>query len=262
MSAAAAGGAPLAGLTVVVTRPRDDAQALVAGIEALGGEALVCPALRIEYAEPRELEERLGNLAAFQWLVLTSVNAVRSLAPLFGWSRFSGKIAVVGSATAKALRALGYEESIAPPESTGAALASAMREYVAGGDRVLLPQSDIAIDALAMALGQAGATVVRVVSYRTRPGTREDAGAVVDRLGARIPDIVLFASPSAVRGLAAMLTAEEWKQLMDAAAIVSIGPTTSAQITALGLRVAREANPHTNEGLLDALRACSEGRKA
>jgi uroporphyrinogen-III synthase len=129
------------------------------------------------------------------------------------------------------------------------------------GERLVLPQSDAAAADLALALGAAGAKVVRVVSYRTRPGTRDDAEGLVGRLRERVPDIVLFASPSAVRGLGAVLTTEEWTQLMNAAAIVSIGPTTSAQVAALGLHVACEARPHTNDGLLAALVAWRKGRR-
>ncbi|HNR98466.1 MAG TPA: uroporphyrinogen-III synthase [Planctomycetota bacterium] len=262
MRGARAGGRALRGMTVVVTRSRDDGGPLAAGIEAMGGEALVCPAIRVELGDAEALGRAAGSLARFDWIVFTSANGVRSLAPLLERTRFSGKIAVIGNATAAALRRLGYEEHLASVDSTGAALAAVLGGRVAAGERVLAPRSDIAGGSLEAVLKGAGADVCSIVSYRTRPGTREDAAPLLARLGARIPDAVLFASPSAVRGLQAMLEAGEFERFMRGAKIVSIGPTTSAQIAALGFAVAREARHHTNEGMLEALAALAAGRGA
>ena len=44
---------PLAGRTVAVTRPRDQAAPLAACIEAAGGRALIYPLLEILPADPR-----------------------------------------------------------------------------------------------------------------------------------------------------------------------------------------------------------------
>lgn len=262
MSGAGRGGGPLGGMTVVVTRSRDDAGPLVAGIEAMGGEALVCPAVRIELEDAEALAGAVGDLARFDWIAFTSANAVRSAAPLLERTRFSGKMAVIGNATAAALRRLGYKEHLVSPDSTGASLASMLGSMVVAGERVLVPQSDIADGSLGVALEGAGADVCSVVSYRTRPGRREDAAALLARLDVRIPDAALFASPSAVRGLRAMLAAGEFGKLMRSTMIVSIGPTTSAHVAALGYAVAREARPHTSEGLLDALAALAGGRES
>lgn len=260
MNGAGEDAPPLAGSAVVVTRPREDAGVLVAGIEAAGGEALVCPAIRIELEDAEALAGAVGDLGRFDWIAFTSANAVRSLAPLLERARFSGRIAVVGNAAGAALRRLGYEEYLASLDNTGASLASMLGGKVAAGERILVPHSDIAGGSLGAALESAGADVCSVVSYRTRPGTREDAAPLLARLDARIPDAALFASPSAVRGLRTMVEAGEFEKLMRNAMIVSIGPATSAQVAALGFAVAREARPHTDKGMLDALAALAGGR--
>ncbi len=262
MSGAGGGGGLLAGMTVLVTRPREDAGTLVAGIEAMGGEALVCPAIRLEFADAEALAGAVGDLTRFHWIAFTSANAVRSLAPLLERTRFSGKMAAVGNATAAVLRRVGYEEHLVSPDGTGASLASLLGSMVVAGERVLVPHSDLADESLGAALENAGAGVCFVVSYRACPGTREDAGPLLARLDARVPDAALFASPSAVRGLQAMVTAGEFEKLMRSAMIVSIGPTTSAQVAALGFTVAREARPHTNEGMLGALAALARERES
>ena len=72
---------PLAGRTVVVTRPREQAASLLGPLEALGAEVLLVPTIRID---PRPLDDEvaavLGELAAYQLVVFTSANAVRVFA--------------------------------------------------------------------------------------------------------------------------------------------------------------------------------------
>ena len=93
-----------------------------------------------------------------------------------------------------------------------------------------------------------------VGTYRTVP-EGEAAGAELRRLLlGRAPDAVLFASPSAVRGLRDVLGPEPYARLTGEAALFSIGPATTRQLRALDLNVAREAEPHDTEGLVTALR--------
>ena len=66
-------------------------------------------------------------------------------------------------------------------------------------------------------------------------------------------DLLAFASSSTVRNFVAMVGDEPWS-----GRVVSIGPVTSATAAELGVPVTREADPHTLDGLVDALAA--EGR--
>jgi uroporphyrinogen-III synthase len=82
--AAAAPGraAPLAGLTVLVPRARDQAGGFSELLAARGAEALEVPMIEIRpVAATGELDRAVGELAAgrFDWLVLTSVNGVAAL---------------------------------------------------------------------------------------------------------------------------------------------------------------------------------------
>jgi hypothetical protein len=54
--------APLRGRTVVITRPREDAGELAAGVKRLGGNPLVFPTIRIRPVERGRLEESVGDL--------------------------------------------------------------------------------------------------------------------------------------------------------------------------------------------------------
>ncbi len=97
---------------------------------------------------------------------------------------------------------------------------------------------------LAARLSAAGWLVDEVVAYRTT-GADPDPLA---RDAARGADAVLFTSGSAVEQAITLLGAEGVPPL-----VVTIGPSTSAATRAAGLRVAAEAQPHSADGLIDAL---------
>jgi hypothetical protein len=69
---------PLRGRVVVVTRPREQAQTLVASFESLGAEVLLAPTIEI-VATPLDEELRgvLRHLGTYDLIIFSSANAVR-----------------------------------------------------------------------------------------------------------------------------------------------------------------------------------------
>lgn len=253
------GTGPLRGRRVLVTRRPEQAASLVQGLEGLGADVLAVPA--IEVAPPEDtgpLDAALGALAGFDGLLLTSANAVASVAARLealglGAAPLQGlEVSVVGSATAAA-----YERrfpGLAPPlRPSGdfraeSLLAELLRRGVAGR-RYLLPLSDRAREVLGAGLEAAGARVERVVAYRTvaAPGLAE---ALAQALAGGV-DVAVFASPSAVEGFCAAAGPAACAGLPAAV----IGPVTEQAARGAGMRVLAVASPSTVEGLLAALGA-------
>ncbi|MGB7189007.1 MAG: uroporphyrinogen-III synthase, partial [Acidobacteriaceae bacterium] len=70
---------PLAGKRVLVTRARRQAGQLSAELAKLGAEAVEIPAIEILPPESfAALDAALQNLSEFEWLIVTSANAVRA----------------------------------------------------------------------------------------------------------------------------------------------------------------------------------------
>ena len=194
-------GGSLTGKRIVVTRAAEQAQSLASLIRQRGGIPLGYPSIRIAPPEdPAPLDSHLRRLSEFDWLALTSSNAVRAvqgrcaaqeISP--GWPRLS--FAAVGEQTNAALRRwLGQEAHFAPDHSSAAALARALP--LVAGARVLLPQSDRANPDTAAILRKRGADIATVVAYRTLAGS---GGAQLEALLSRGEvDALTFASPSAV----------------------------------------------------------------
>jgi uroporphyrinogen-III synthase len=101
---------PLAGVGVLVTRPREQAADLVAAIDAAGGHSIVFPVIEIAPRSPQEIETELAGRADPDIVIFISRNAVEHG---LAWSG-NGAIAAVGPATAAAIEAAARVVDIRP----------------------------------------------------------------------------------------------------------------------------------------------------
>src|SRR5206468_7977123 len=71
-------GMPLFGQRIVVTRPSGESDGSASTLEALGAEVLLAPTVQILPVEDfGPLDDAIGRLDSFDWLVFTSSNGVR-----------------------------------------------------------------------------------------------------------------------------------------------------------------------------------------
>jgi uroporphyrinogen-III synthase len=243
----------LAGIRVVVTRSSRQAPGLIELLAAHGAEAVPLALLEVLPPEdPRPLERAASELALFDWLVLTSANAVESLLEASGGSVPARlEVAAIGDATARALRAFGVEPALVAERSRAEGLADQLAARVRRRRRVLLPQAEDARPLLAELLEAAGAEVVRVTAYRKRAPDR-----AVERARALFAEQpwgwVTFTSPSTVRNLVEALGAM-WSEGRDTLDAASIGPVTSAELSQRGAQPAAEAQSPTAASLVEAI---------
>lgn len=250
-----AGSAPLAGLTVVVTRARAQAGTLVALLEAAGAEVLAFPT--IEIVDPEDwgpADEAIRHLDVYSWLILTSTNAVERF---FGRVYSAGKdarhmaglrVAAVGPATAEACIAKGVHPDFVPDEHVGEGiLAGLCARGVGEGTRVLLPRALEAREMLPDELRGQGAMVDVVPVYRTVPGFGDPE--VLERLRSGSVDVVTFTSSSTARNFAQLVSGIDTGGITFA----SIGPVTSDTARSLGLDIAVEPLEYTVPSLVAAL---------
>ena len=208
-------------MRVVLTATEASARLLAEALAGEGFEVEACPLVAVEALPGPPL-----RAAEYDWLLLTSRNAVEPLL-----ERLEGtlpRVGVVGPGTAEALRAHGLEPDLVAGVSTQEGLAAALPRPAG---RVLFAGAEGARDAL---VGELGADFVPL--YRT-------VGLRPERFPAA--DLVVLASPSAARALAALG--------LDLPC-VSIGPVTSAEARTLGLRVVAEAASQDREGLVRAVK--------
>ncbi|MCD6020379.1 MAG: Uroporphyrinogen synthase [Actinomycetia bacterium] len=238
----------LAGRTIVVTRPVEQAEPLVRELERRGARVLVAPTIRIVPARSAALTTALKDLAGgrFDWITLTSRATVDVLRDRLESPRdVRAKVAVIGEGTAAAFRRWTRRDAdLQPATFTTAALA---RAFPRGTGRVLCARADIAPEGLEAALAGKGWEPERVDAYRTvfaRSLPRE----AHDALRAGEVDAVTFTSASTVRGFVNALSAAQGPPR-----VICIGPVTAAAARDTGLRPATVARPHTVGGLVEAV---------
>src|SRR5450631_3885316 len=112
-------GRPLFGKKVMVTRAADQAGEFATMLADRGATVLECPTIRI--VEPEQwgpLDAALRNLSAYDWLVMTSGNAVRAFFQrldtlgLDARALGSCRVCALGPKTADALRGFGIRSDM------------------------------------------------------------------------------------------------------------------------------------------------------
>jgi uroporphyrinogen-III synthase len=249
---------PLTGRTILVTRPADQSEELVRALRRRGATAILAPAIEIVPARSAALTRALRELAngEYDWLTLTSRIMVKVLAARLSPRDVRAKVAAVGEGTAEAYgRWSRRAPDLVPARFTTSALA---RAFPRGTGRVLCARADIAPEGLETALAAKGWTPTRVDAYRTRMPRSLPPDARAALREGRV-DAVTFTSASTVRGFVGALGAVRGNPK-----VVCIGPVTAREARAHGFTVATVANPHTMEGLVDALERAftPRGRRA
>jgi uroporphyrinogen-III synthase len=240
---------PLEGRVVLVTRPVAQSEELADRLTALGAEVLLAPTIEVVPPDPGGPLDRAIAQAAdgrFDWVVFTSASGVRAWttrAEALGRAPPRARLAAVGDATAGMLREVGLEPDLVPETYTTAALGAA---FPSGRGRLLLARADLATSELEAVLRTKGWTPLRVDAYRVRSVHALPERTVSALREGRV-DAVTFTSPSTVDGF--VRVAGQPSGL----AVVCIGPVTAAAAEAAGYRVDEIADPHTSEGLLQAV---------
>jgi hydroxymethylbilane synthase len=248
---------PLAGRTILVTRPAGQAARLVDALRAEGADAVEIPAIAIEPPASYDEMDAAIRRGGYAWVVFTSANGVRSFSDRLealgeSASWFSeARIAAIGPETARSLQAIGATADLIPDEYVAEALVACLADTAPlRGQRILLPRADIARDALSTGLIDEGALVDTVVGYRTvaAPASAD----VVGRLASGQVDVVTFTSSSTVRAFVQML--EGATDVLRGTALACIGPITAQTVRDAGLEPTVVAQTYTVAGLVEALR--------
>jgi len=243
--------ARVAGRRVLVTRPEDGGAVWAEELERLGAVPVLRPVLVTETLRgDATLARTRATLEGADWIVLTSARAVDALEEIAGRPlALPAPVAAVGAATARRAREAGLDVRLEAAGGTMPALAAELGRAL--GDPEPARPLPLVVHAgaeetrpgLERLEDQGRARVVHVAVYRTRPAPglpeaqREDLDV----------DVVLLASPSAVRGLLGRA------RIPDRARVVTIGPSTTAAARDAGLAVAGEAVTRDLLGLLRAL---------
>lgn len=251
----------LYGWNVLVPRAKNQAGPMSARLAAHGAIPIDVPTISIEPPRsPAQMERAIKGVVdgRYQWVVFTSVNAVKAV-----WDKFQDfgldarsfagvRIAAVGQRTAAAIRERGIEPELLPDETrqNASGIVEAFPEYISDLDpvnRVLLPRADIGSDVLVEGLQHLGWEVDDVVAYRTVRAAPPSA-EIRDMIKSGGFDAVCFTSGSTVKNLVGIAGKPHARTI-----IACIGPMAAATAREYGLRVDVVPERASVNDLVDAL---------
>jgi len=243
-------------MRVLITRPRHQADEFAKRLDAIGAEALFLPTIEIKpIADTTILDRALSRLHCYDWLVLTSANAVwvilERLAVL-GVSSLPGnlRVAAVGPKTASKLKDQGISIDFMPQQYLGEAILPGLGDL--RGRWVLLPTADIAPNTLPKAIEASGGVAHVVTVYCTLPADPDPKGLEALRSGI---DVITFTSGSTARNFVTLTQNAELDpfNLPGKPKVACIGPKTARVAGEVGFNVDIVADDHTVDGLVRAI---------
>jgi uroporphyrinogen III methyltransferase/synthase len=250
---------PLSGRKIIVTRAAEQASEFSSMLERRGATVLECATIKL--VEPdswAELDSAITRLINFDWLILTSTNAVRfffdRLETLGFDARAVGncKICAVGPKTAEAIRKFGVRPDLIPADYKAEGVIADFKHLGISGKNVLYPHADRARDIIPQQLQEMGADVSAPVSYRNILPERLCPEALF-ALEKRCVDCISFTSSSTVLNMSHLLGIDLLTDMLKGVAVASIGPVTSKTCRDLGLKVDIEPTEYTLAALSDAI---------
>lgn len=162
---------PLAGISILVTRPPHQAEALSAKIQAAGGNVVLFPVLEIlDIPDRRPLLELIGRLHQFDLAIFISPNAVQRAMTLILANREIPpglKFAAVGQGTVAVLRKFGLDDVVVPAARFDSEALLELAELKAiAGKRVVIFRGEGGRELLGRTLRERGAKVEYAACYR------------------------------------------------------------------------------------------------
>ncbi len=201
-----------------------------------------------------------SRLEDFDIIILTSVHALYSCVAVMEMLEQSFakhprlKLACVGEKTAlKALEYFAENDLIIPETYSADGLVAIFKTLGIKGKKLLLPVSNLSKESFAHDLVALGATVERVVIYRTDPPPRESWSLIRGELDISSPDFLIFTSPSTFRNFL-MVFGDEAELVLNDCYVCAIGDVTKKAIEDRGYHVFMTPSVYTLETLLTELK--------
>ena len=208
--------------------------------------------LVINEAEKARLTAELENIFKYSWLVFASQNAVKLFFDIadeisFDRRRLSDvKFAVIGSATAAALKKYGYIADLVPESFTSLAVAEMLKDYITNGQKILSVRAVTGTDEMDKVFEKHHITCNKMTLYDS-VGTLTYHTDIINSC-----NCIVFASASGVRRFFEEL-AHQKIVLNDHIDFICIGKVTADELTKHGISKHITADIHNVDGIIKEL---------
>lgn len=210
----------LAGWNVLVTRPRDSAEALVRGLRLHGAHVLRLPAQQVQSNPEFDWPAALAGCAGVDDWVFTSPAATLHVQPLLERGLPDGHVFAVGAGTARALLGHGITAIAPVRQHNSESLLEQPGMIDVKSRRVAIITAPGGRDVIATTLRERGADVVEWHVYRRKPvdWSKRQLAALA---AADDPLLTILSSSEALDIFVTSLPTALWQRLRDARWIAS-----------------------------------------
>jgi uroporphyrinogen III methyltransferase/synthase len=253
---------PLFAKKIIVTRTREQASELVAGLEEFGANCLEYSTIHIKPVDSYDiLDSELERLNEYHWILFTSLNGVKYFFEHLYSKGMDARdlkgtdLAVVGKSTADFLLSYGLNADLIPSTFTGEGLAESLLDQGIEGRNILIPRALYGREILPETLRGAGAQVTIAPVYQNCPAEGDKESLREELLNGGV-EMITFTSSSTVRNFLTMLDAkdqEELQTILEGIKIAAIGPITAKTVTDNGLQVDVQPKEYTISGLIQSI---------
>jgi uroporphyrinogen-III synthase len=232
---------PLKNNTILITRAESQSEDFSEKLQLLGARTISLPLIKTSPIHQSELINSYNS--NFDWLIFTSVNTVTYFFKLIDPKKITAKIAVVGEKTAQHIQRLGLTVNFQPTEFTGKHIAKEIP--IRKNEKIFIPRSIVAKNDIVEILENRNCKVTTLSIYDNTPITYTPQ-ELTNLLNCKI-DYITFTSGSTVKAFANL------NYPLHHTKAICIGPETAKIAQQLNINVAEMANPHTIEGMIDAI---------
>lgn len=248
---------PFYGQRILITRDPQENSRLGEALADCAAHVIDWPSYKyLATAPDAKTRAEMRRLDRYDWLVFTSVRAVEFFLSAYEKihpdyrALLNVKIAALGERTAEKLRDAKLWVDLKPKTATAEALARVVAFARTSGKRIFLPQGDLSREEF-QSEHKRRHKIFAPILYRKRRIKKSVAER--QELLRKIPDWILFFSPSAVDAFLAGFKKTDGRKILSAAKLAVIGKTTAAHLKSLGFECEVVAGKSTVAGLLSAM---------
>tara|TARA_B100000809_G_scaffold182003_1_gene179748 strand:- start:1379 stop:2098 length:720 start_codon:yes stop_codon:yes gene_type:complete len=230
--------------TVLITRSADQTAEFIIQLQNLGAQTISLPLIKNSPINEQELK-KIFNSEKYDWLIFSSTNAVKFFFDCINLNSINSKIAVVGEKTKKAIENLGLIVDFIPTQFTAKMLAKELP--ISLNDSILIPRSNLAKNDIVTVLESRNCNVKTFSIYKNSSihYSKNERDSIFNQ---KI-DYITFTSGSTVKSFVELGFRPNNEK------IICIGPETAKIAEENSLVVSAIANPHTIEGMIEAIKS-------
>lgn len=233
---------------ILVTRPREEAEALAVRLGPLGFTPIVEPMIEVRFVDGAAIDAE-----GVQAIVFTSANGVRALKTARGGSVLSRALPAfaVGAATAAAARAAGFGDVIEGQGSVEGLAAMIVARCPPSAGAVMHVCGSIVARDLAALLAPSGIRLIRAVLYESIQATRLQPETLALLASGEIA-AALFFSPRTAQAFVNLVKEAGIAAAMGSVVALALSPAVADVLRLPFARVTTAARP-TTDALLECL---------